>query len=243
LNCFARKALILDDIARTLMSLQDLDQVLARQKHQYISISKELDLQGGISIIKEKVEKARMMELESKVEIAKIESEVSSLESKSSELEEKLYSGIITNIRELTAIETEYARVKQSLEELKKKIDSARSKIDEISNRYETMNQNLVQKKDAWEKVKGNLVQEKSVLGKKYNKRLKERNVFAESIPEDFMRDYIRLFRSNRGVAIVRVTKGICQGCLVKLPVGDLEKMKFADSPVLCNSGRHFLTE
>ena len=57
------------------------------------------------------------------------------------------------------------------------------------------------------------------------------------------MRDYIRLFKSNNGVAIVKVNKGICQGCLVRLPIGDVDKMRSTSYPVLCNSGRHFLTD
>ena len=62
-------------------------------------------------------------------------------------------------------------------------------------------------------------------------------------IPEDIFKDYNRLFKANNGIAIVTVKRDICQGCLVKLPVGDIDKMKNSSLPVLCSSGKHFLTE
>ena len=62
-------------------------------------------------------------------------------------------------------------------------------------------------------------------------------------LPEDIFKDYNRLFKANNGIAIVTVKRDICQGCLVKLPVGDIDKMKNSSLPVLCSSGKHFLTE
>ena len=42
---------------------------------------------------------------------------------------------------------------------------------------------------------------------------------------------------------ISRYSKHVVVEKPLALAWDDLEKMKFADSPVLCNSGRHFLTE
>ena len=120
---------------------------------------------------------------------------------------------------------------------------TALSQVSDTKESMERMNIDLDQRKNVWVKEKKSLVKEKSEIGKKFNTKLKDRNQFIDKIPEDIFKDYNRLFKANNGIAIVTVKRDICQGCLVKLPVGDIDKMKNSTLPVLCSSGKHFLTE
>jgi predicted nucleic acid-binding Zn-ribbon protein len=72
---------------------------------------------------------------------------------------------------------------------------------------------------------------------------LEVRNAEVSQIPEADLARYTRLFRSNRGIAIVRVDRGVCQGCAVRLPIGELTRLRSADGPIPCSCGRALLTE
>ncbi|MBI21059.1 MAG: hypothetical protein CL780_02275 [Chloroflexi bacterium] len=233
----------MDEIAIALIGLQDLDMILSKKKNQYLKISRTLDLGGGVSKLKNDVDKLKRETLKSQLEVSKMESDITDLESKSSELQQKLYGGSITNMRELTAVEAEYNSIKNNVEEINRKRNLAKDLVSTTTEAFINLSEELKIREVEWIKDKKNLQKEKSKLGKNYNSHLKNRSQFTDKIPDKIMRDYIRLFKSNNGVAIVKVNKGICQGCLVRLPIGDLNKMKSTDHPVLCNSGRHFLTD
>ena len=233
----------MDEIATALMGLQDLDLILSRKKNQYLKISRTLDLGGGVSKLKNDVDKLKRETLKSQLEVSKMESDITDLESKSSELQQKLYGGSITNMRELTAVEAEYHSIKNNVDDINRKRNLAKNLVSTTTEAFTNLSEELKIRQVEWIKDKKNLQKEKSELGKNYNSYLKNRSQFTDKIPDKIMRDYIRLFKSNNGVAIVKVNKGICQGCLVRLPIGDVDKMKSTSYPVLCNSGRHFLTD
>ena len=80
-------------------------------------------------------------------------------------------------------------------------------------------------------------------MGNEFNKMLELRNAEASEIPDEDLARYTRLFRSNRGVAVVKVERGVCQGCAVRLPVGELTRLRNSDGPIPCSCGRALLTE
>ena len=209
----------MDEIASALISLQELDQILTKQKIRFVKISKVIELGGGLVKLKSNYDKMKRDNLQSQLNVSKIDSEISEIETKSSELQEKLYGGAITNMRELTAIEAEYNSLSNILIEKNQDRTTALSQVSDTKESMERMNIDLDQRKNVWVKEKKSLVKEKSEIGKKFNTKLKDRNQFIDKIPEDIFKDYNRLFKANNGIAIVTVKRDICQGCLVKLPV------------------------
>ncbi|MCZ6538581.1 MAG: hypothetical protein O6922_01975, partial [Chloroflexi bacterium] len=74
-------------IAKSLLSLQSTDQALAPRRRDYRGVEEELKSEGGLPEIRENCEKVRVRELESKVETARLESELAMLKEKVAELE------------------------------------------------------------------------------------------------------------------------------------------------------------
>ncbi|MBI64337.1 MAG: hypothetical protein CL778_03530 [Chloroflexi bacterium] len=233
----------MDEIASALISLQELDQILSKQKIRFVKISRVIEQDGGLVKLQSDYDKIKRDNLQFQLNVSKIDSEILEIQTKSSELQEKLYGGSITNMRELTAIEAEYNSLSNIITEKNQERTNALSQVSDTKESMEKMNIDLDQIKNLWREKKKSLLKEKSEIGKRFNSKLKDRNQFIEKIPEDIFKDYNRLFKANNGIAIVTVKRDICQGCLVKLPVGDIDKMKNSSLPVLCNSGKHFLTE
>ena len=230
-------------IAKALLSLQDTDQALALRRREYREVDEELKSEGGLPEIRGNCEKVRVNELEAKVETARLESDLAALKNQVGELETRLYGGAITNVRELTAIETEHLAARRNLAQVEESIAPAELAAEHARQRYEDLTNELTEKESSWKTRKIELGREKVKVGTEFNTMLETRNAEAAHIPEEDLARYNRLFRSNRGIAVVRVDRGVCQGCSVRLPVGELTRLRNSDSPIPCGCGRALLTE
>jgi len=230
-------------IAKSLLSLQDTDQALALRRRDYRAVEEELKSEGGLPELRDNCEKTRLRELEAKVETARLESDLATLKEQVSELETRLYGGSITNVRELTAIETEHSAVRRSLAQVEESIAPAEVAAEHARQQFEDLTKELAEKEKHWTTRLIELRQEKVKMGNEFNKMLELRNAEASEIPDEDLARYTRLFRSNRGVAVVKVERGVCQGCAVRLPVGELTRLRNSDGPIPCSCGRALLTE
>ena len=230
-------------IAKSLLSLQDTDQALALRLRDYRAVEHELNSEGGLPELRDNCEKTRLRELEAKVETARLESDLATLKEQVSELETRLYGGSITNVRELTAIETEHSAVRRSLAQVEESIAPAEVAAEHARQQFADLTKELAEKEKYWTTRLIELRQEKVKMGNEFNKMLELRNAEASEIPDEDLARYTRLFRSNRGVAVVKVERGVCQGCAVRLPVGELTRLRNSDGPIPCSCGRALLTE
>ena len=230
-------------IAKSLLSLQDTDQALALRRREYREVDEELKSEGGLPELRDNCEKIRVKELEAKVETARLESDLAALKNQVGELETRLYGGAITNVRELTAIETEHSAARRNLAQVEESIAPAELAAEHARQRYEELTNELTEKESSWETRKIELGREKVKVGTEFNTMLDTRNAEAAHIPDEDLARYNRLFRSNRGIAVVRVDRGVCQGCSVRLPVGELTRLRNSDGPIPCSCGRALLTE
>lgn len=230
-------------IAKSLLSLQDTDQALALRRREYREVDEELKSEGGLPELRDNCEKIRVKELEAKVETARLESDLAALKNQVGELETRLYGGAITNVRELTAIETEHSAARRNLAQVEESIAPAELAAEHARQRYEELTNELTEKESSWKTRRIELGREKVKVGTEFNTMLETRNAEAAHIPDEDLARYNRLFKSNRGIAVVRVDRGVCQGCSVRLPVGELTRLRNSDGPIPCSCGRALLTE
>ena len=230
-------------IAKSLLSLQDTDQALALRRREYREVDEELKSEGGLPELRDNCEKIKVKELEAKVETARLESDLAALKDQVGELETRLYGGAITNVRELTAIETEHSAARRNLAQVEESIAPAELASEHARQRYEDLTKELGEKEITWKSRRIELGEEKVKVGTEFNTMLEHRNAEAAHIPEEDLARYNRLFRSNRGIAVVHVDRGVCQGCSVRLPVGELTRLRNSDGPIPCSCGRALLTE
>ena len=230
--------------AKSLLELQATDQQLAFRRRAYRSICDQLEAQGGIPELKERTEKARVRELELKLETARLESELASLKENVARLEERLYSGAITNVRELTAIETEHNAARRQLAQVDEAIGPAGATAEDARKRHEDLNVELELAESDW-KVKQKELQAEAVrIGQEYNDMGEARSEATTDIPPDDLALYNALLPTKGGVAVVRVERGVCQGCRVRIPLGEISRVRNSNGLVSCSScGRILLSD
>ena len=214
------------------------------RRRAYRQTVAELESEGGIPELKSALERARVKELELKLEAARNESEAAALRDKVKQLEERLYSGAITNVRELTAIETEHNTARRELARVDEAIAPSKLGAEEATEAHSRQKLELEEREAAWSKRRKELLKKRSKIGAEYKKIGAERESATEGIPELDLEVYNALLPRMNGVVVVRVDRGVCQGCRVRLPIGEISRMQNADGLVNCSScGRILLTE
>ena len=157
-------------IAKTLLALQDTDQALALRRREYRKVEEELKSEGGLPELRDNCEKIRVKELEAKVETARLESDLAMLKDQVGELETRLYGGAITNVRELTAIETEHSAARRNLAQIEESIAPAEVAAEHARQRYEELTEELASKEKVWKTRRLELGQEKTKVGTEFNR-------------------------------------------------------------------------
>ncbi|MEX0762167.1 MAG: C4-type zinc ribbon domain-containing protein [Dehalococcoidia bacterium] len=230
--------------AKVLLTLQATDQELAMKRREYRTVVQKLDSQGGVPELREAAEKARVRALEARVEHAKLESEQASLRERVGELEARLYSGAITNVRELTAIETEHNAARRQLAQVEEAVGPALAGAEDARQRHEDLTKELQEREEAWKTTEAELQAEKVRLGREYAEMGEQRVSATTGIPPGDLALYNALLPSKGGVAVVRVERGVCQGCRVRLPLGEIARIRNTTGLVPCSScGRILLAE
>jgi hypothetical protein len=230
--------------AQALLSLQAIDQELASRRRAHRKTLKELESQGGLPDLKDRTEKAHARELEARVEHARLEAELATLKDRVNHLEERLYSGAITNVKELQAVEAEHAAARRQYVVVEQSIGPALASAQEAKNRYEELQMKLAEAEEAWKSAEQKLGAERESLEHECQDIGKKRAREAGGIPAQDLSFYESLLARKSGVAVVRVERGICQGCRVRLPLREISRIRGASALVACSScGRILLGE
>ena len=102
----------------------------------------------------------------------------------------------------------------------------------------------LEEREKEWAKRRKELRKERSKIGAEYKKIGAERESATEGISALDLEVYNALLPRMNGVAVVKVDRGVCLGCRVRLPIGEISRMPNAPGLVNCSScGRILLTE
>ena len=230
--------------ARALHELQATDQQLASRRSEYRRVTRDLETQGGLPSLRERAERARKGELEARLESARLESESAALSERLARLEERLYGGAITNVRELTAIETEHAGAKRELAQVDESSEPAQIAAAEAMKLNEQRQTELEEAERIWGENESQLKSMRRRLGRQCLKMHEERKISTSGLPADALSLYNSLLIRKGGVAVVRVERGVCQGCRVRLPLRELARIRAAGSLVSCSScGRILLND
>jgi len=230
--------------AKALLDLQATDQQLATRRAVHGKFAAQLETQGGLSELREEGDRARTRALEVQVEHRRLESEAATLRERLRLLEERLYGGAITNVRELTAVESEHSAARRAVAQVEETLAPAMAAVTEAQGRYEELTGRLTERETVWTAAELLLRARRDELAKEIEEFTREREAAAEAISETDLSLYESLLVRKGGVAVVRVSRGVCQGCRVRLPLRELSLLHGPNGLVSCSScGRILLAE
>ena len=231
---------IMDD-SSSLFQLQSLDTTISKAALRLKEINAQLSdtssLDKSLSIleaIRDGHEKATGLQ-------RKTERETQRLEERKSEINKKIYSGEITNPRELSAFEDEISNLSDQIENsediLLHQMEES-DKYDEGLQKASTKHDNA---KKQHESLSHKLQTEKEGLLALIERDTPVRDTARSLLSSDTLRIYDSIRRTKEGIAVSSVESNRCSTCRINVPLQIIQKLKSTSEFVYCNSCRRIL--
>ena len=221
---------------RQMFALQELDIILDRVQDQHDKAEYELnngdEIQSLVSELEQGAEWLQETELQQKA--TKLEAETQKERSES--LSSQLYGGEITNPRDLESLEREASNVLRLVEQQEAALSEISEKIEEAQTNRNELESKLGEAKAAWKVRQSELRTALKELNSEKAGFEGQRSKLTEVLDPTSLQHYEALRKRKGGVAVVKVVRGLCQGCRMSLPTHQQQRVRSGRQMVLCSS-------
>lgn len=226
-----------------------------------------LELQGEDSAIKRLTErreslpeaarlaelKAQLEELDSDLAIAtkrneeinrehsRYEGEIELVEQKIKREEERMFSGSVSNPKELGALQAEVASLRRKQSGLEDELLEVMEQREQSSDTVVALTTQRDTTASEAERLARTVEQLIGDIDAELATHVAARTTTAEDIPGDLLKLYDTIRESKAGVGAAALEGGTCQGCHTKLPQSELERIKSEGGLQRCENCRRIL--
>jgi predicted nucleic acid-binding Zn-ribbon protein len=166
----------------------------------------------------------------------RLEDEVASLTERANQAEKQLYSGSVSNPRELQALQDDIASIKRRIGQ----IEDDELEIMELSEPVDAQRAELAAQREKLDadaqSVAAALAEAVSAIDAERAEVQRDRAAAAEDVPGELWPEYDKLRSQLGGVAIARLVGTTCQGCHLALSAVEVDRIRklSPDEPVHC---------
>jgi len=164
------------------------------------------------------------------------EGAIQQIESRRANIDKRIFSGMVTNGRELEAFEEEKANLQRqhsdeedSLLEILVEVEELQDVDIEAKRTFEAIN-------SARESEIIELQASEQALSQELPALYEQRNDMAADYPRVALATYDLVRKRRGGQAVALVERGACQGCRLTLPTNELQKVRTTQDMVQCSS-------
>jgi predicted nucleic acid-binding Zn-ribbon protein len=219
-----------------LYELQKVDLELESASHRLKEIA---DTLGESAELK----RARKMAADAEVHLAKCRSEMQNLDLEVDGLSQKidtnegrLYSGRVTNPKELANLEEEVASLKRWRAKREEDLLEAMVASEEAEAALADAQAILSQVSESWRAGQGDLAEEQTNLQARLEELGAQKEVLVAAVGPDDVTTYKRLRPRKGGRAVAAVKDGICEGCRINPPSSQVQHARSGSELVFCNN-------
>lgn len=228
-------------LVRQLYDLQGIDLQVSDAEKTLAEVRIRLEDRSELTLAGERVDRpeARLKELTAGRRAA--EQTIAEVGERLQKVESRLYGGAVTNPKELAAAEEEREFVLRLRREEEDKLLELMVEADDVQSEESQARQTLARLQAKRPAEDAELLQSQEMLTGELATLGHERDQITPNLAGDVLFLYDSLIKSKGGVAIVRVERGMCQGCRISLTTGELQKARSADDVTQCGSCRRIL--
>lgn len=229
---------------KRLLALQDEDTAIKRLEIRRASLP---EAQRLVELNDQLVELTTDLEIATKQldeiarEQSRIEGEMGLLEQKIEREEQRLFSGAVSNPKELAALQSEVAMLKRrrsehedALLEVMVQRDQASDMATKLTSEHHALSQRVEELRAAVATLTGDIDSE-------LTQHRAERDAILPDIPEGLLTLYERVREHKGGVGAAALVGGMCQGCHTKLPAKEVERLRSEGGVQRCDNCRRIL--
>ena len=226
---------------QSIFDLQMADLHISDIQSEIADITVKLSSDGDLLTINSRLEKINeALDIKESDKKSK-ERVISDLENKITELQGLLYDGVITNEKELQALEEQKV---YATGELSSREDDLLELMIEIEKLVDSRDKHRFAVDKLMEKKSSDLIHlsaKQKDLTATLDKKQSERETLVCNIPPDILALYEKLKKNKAGQAVSKLEGRLCGVCRVELPVKELQDAKAGVRLVQCNSCRRII--
>ena len=226
---------------QSIFDLQMADLHISDIQSEIADITVKLSSDGDLLTINSRLEKINeALDIKESDKKSK-ERVISDLENKITELQGLLYDGVITNEKELQALEEQKV---YATGELSSREDDLLELMIEIEKLVDSRDKHRFAVDKLMEKKSSDLIHlsaKQKDLTATLDKKQSERETLVFNVPPDILALYEKLKKNKAGQAVSKLEGRLCGVCRVELPVKELQDAKAGVRLVQCNSCRRII--
>ena len=227
-----------------LLELQNEDTAIARLQARRASLPEAARLSELTEVLAElnaDLDIARKQHDEITREYNRVEGEIGAVDAKTAKEEQRLYSGGVSNPKELSALQAEIEMLKSkkvTLEDGLLEVMLQRDQAAETAANLETERSTAAAESEELGIKVGSLTGDiDAELAAHENARVE----LAAGIPDDVLALYDKIRAARGGVGAAALQAGMCQGCHTKLPAKEAERIRAERGLQRCDNCRRIL--
>jgi predicted nucleic acid-binding Zn-ribbon protein len=201
-----------------LYRLQQVDTEISAKKtrlKEVIQLQREPE---RLRAARERAAKALATLRENQALLEDLNLEVGGVNAKAKRSEQRLYSGKVTNPKELADLENELAALGRRRAVLEDEILEAMIVVEDAQSENANAADALVTMEAEWKQAQSDLQGEQNELALALHGLLGRRQEMAGTVPGKMLADYEALKARKNGLAVVALEEHRCMGCHVRLP-------------------------
>lgn len=229
---------------RGLLELQAEDTAIKRLEERRASLPEArrlAEVDAALAELDADLEIARKQHEEVVREVARLEGESALLDQKIGREEQRMFSGGVSNPKELSALQAEVESLKRKKSALEDELLEAMLGREQAASTIE----GLTKERDEIAVEAGGLTEVVASLtgeiAADLQKHSAARTEVARDVPADLLKLYEQIRAAKGGVGAAGLEAGTCLGCHTKLPQRELERMRAEGGLQRCDNCRRIL--
>jgi len=225
------------NVSQQLHQLQEIDLEIEANERTLRQITGQIGEDEVIVRAQQKLasERQQLEELQRQQHTA--EWEIEDLTDRIRPAEEKLYSGRITNTKELTSLQQEVEGFKAHRGQLEDKVLEIMEQVEQAQAKVATTGEELKKLEAEWQNQQQQLSADMERVKALLADLRQKRQVLTDKIEPQTVTLYQQL-RKQKTTAVAKVQQGICSGCRISLSTANLQQVRSGSLAHCTNCGR-----
>lgn len=167
----------------------------------------------------------------------RLEDDISSFSDKASQHDKTLYSGTISNPRDLQALQDEITALRRRIGQLEDQDIDLMEQIEPIDGQLARLSAERTALDESASAIRARIAEEEVAIDAELASVRSERDAMAANVDETLLGEYESLRPKMGGIAIARLTGGSCGGCHLALSAVEVARLKKlpAEEPAWCD--------
>jgi predicted nucleic acid-binding Zn-ribbon protein len=219
-----------------LYELQQTDTELESVSRRLKEIASALGESNELKRARKMVSDAEAHLKKCRADMHNLDLEVNGLSQKIETNEQSLYSGRVTNPKELASLQDELASLKRWREKKEEDLLEAMVATEEAEATLVDAQAILSQVGETWRAGQVDLADEQTNLGARLAELRQQKETLMTAIGPEDVTTYQHLRQRKAGYAVAAVKDGICVGCRMNPPSSQVQHARSGEELVFCNN-------